>query len=204
MGRFVDLTDKKFQAWTVLSRAPKTAYGRTAWNCRCSCGGEFIVAGCHLISGASSKCKTCYSKKLLGPGSMNFKHGHRGRTYRIWCNMIQRCENPNNNQFPNYGARGIAVCESWRSDYRNFWADMGECPSPSHQIDRKNNNLGYEPSNCRWATQSENMLNTRRNHLVIYHGETMPLTEACRRAGVNHSTARWRIKHGRPFTGATQ
>jgi hypothetical protein len=76
--------------------------------------------------------------------------------------MLQRCRNPNNRDYRNYGARGIAVCERWLS-FENFYADMGD-PPPGMSIDRVNNDLGYSAKNCRWATTSEQNRNRRPSH----------------------------------------
>jgi hypothetical protein len=82
--------------------------------------------------------------------------------YRAWVGMIQRCENPNLKNFSRYGGRGIKVCAAWRQSYLLFLKDMGRRPSPQHSLDRIDNDGDYEPSNCQWATASEQMHNTRR------------------------------------------
>lgn len=89
--------------------------------------------------------------------------------------MIQRCENPKDKGYRNYGGRGIRVCDRWHS-FINFIADMGNRPSDKHQLDRKNNDGNYEPSNCRWATKLENNANTRRNVFLTVNGETHHFT----------------------------
>lgn len=88
----------------------------------------------------------------------------RGETveYRCWRGLRQRCCNPKTRAFKRYGGRGIIVCERWLHSYENFLADMGRKPTPAHSIDRINGDGNYEPGNCRWATQSEQMRNVRR------------------------------------------
>lgn len=79
--------------------------------------------------------------------------------YRVWVSMHQRCGNPNNPAWSNYGSRGITVCERWRS-FEHFFSDMGWRPADM-LIDRINNDGNYEPANCRWATRSVSNLNRR-------------------------------------------
>jgi hypothetical protein len=97
------------------------------------------------------------------------KHGHNKRgqitkTYRCWVDLRKRCFNPRRPEYPNYGGRGITVCERWNS-FPNFLADMGEMPL-GLSIDRINNDGNYEPSNCRWATRSEQMKNRRASSIA--------------------------------------
>lgn len=91
----------------------------------------------------------------------NFKHGWSNTpTWKSWMCMIERCYDVRNASYPQYGARGITVCDRWRDSFVNFLEDMGERPSREYQIDRRDPDGDYEPGNCRWLTRTEN--NARR------------------------------------------
>ena len=111
--------------------------------------------------------------------------------------MIQRCTNEHADNYERYGGRGIAVCDIWRNDFEEFydWA-MESGYDKELTLDRKDNELGYFPENCRWSTRKEQQSNTRRNHKVTYNGETHTLAEWSRILGVNHETLRYRVNHG--------
>lgn len=99
-----------------------------------------------------------------------FKHGHNNRlgqspTYKSWDDMLSRCRRPSHNSYPQYGGRGITVCERWL-DFRNFLADMGERPA-GMSLDRRDGSKGYDPGNCRWATQKQQVRNSSRPKPVI-------------------------------------
>lgn len=148
------LVGSRFGKWTVVAFYDmRGEYSR--WVCRCDCGNEGVVFRCNLRTGHSYGCSECAAKRRT-------KHGHCRnrtwtRTYSIWHSMMGRCYIPSATGFPNYGGRGIRVCERWH-DYKNFLADMGECP-PGYQIDRIDNDGDYEPANCRWVTHAENQRN---------------------------------------------
>ncbi len=119
-------------------------------------------------------------------------HGRsRTRAYRIWTHMKMRCYNPQE-AAKGYQARGITVCDRWRWSFENFLADMGD-PPPGLTIERKNNDLGYSPENCVWATHTEQMNNTRKSRLLTYHGETLTMAQWARKLGVKRSTLEQRF-----------
>lgn len=128
-------------------------------------------------------------------------HGHsvhRAFTpeYGAWSNMIQRCTNPNNPEYHNYGERGITVCERWRLSFTAFWEDVGDRPSPQHSIHRINNDIGYEPGNVRWVTAREQGAGRRRNVWIEAGGERLILAEWSRRTGIPYDTIRGRLLRG--------
>jgi hypothetical protein len=129
-------------------------------------------------------------------------HGHSrvgkiSDEYRCWLGMIQRCTNSNVRGYPDYGGRGIKVCERWLNSFENFFEDMGQRPSKSHSLDRFPNNDGdYKPGNCRWATKLEQMSNKRSNRLIDYQGELLCLAEWARRTGIRAETITSRLKKG--------
>lgn len=111
----------------------------------------------------------------------------RNRLYWVWADMLSRCRNPNHKHFANYGGRGITVCDRWQAEggFDRFMADMGERPQ-GMTLDRRNNDLGYSPENCRWATRKEQNSNRRNCIFVEIDGEKITLRECCRRLGISY------------------
>lgn len=115
----------------------------------------------------------------------------------VWRNMIQRCHNPNHHQYCSYGGRGITVCDEWRNDYSCFreWA-LKNGYVQGLTIDRIDNNGGYSPQNCRWATYKEQNRNKRSNRNITLNGETKCLTEWAEFFGISVFTATRRLNKG--------
>ncbi len=116
--------------------------------------------------------------------------------YNVWASMKDRCSNPNNAQFKNYGARGISVCERWRESYQAFFEDMGPRPSPKHSVDRINNDGNYEPNNCRWADSKTQTRNMRRNRLIEIGGVMYRVTTLVEKSGLSRNCIIRRAESG--------
>lgn len=130
-------------------------------------------------------------------------HGHTTKTtmsptYKSWHSMLQRCNNPKCPEYSTYGGRGLSVCAEWHT-FERFLADMGARP-PGMTLDRIDNNLGYGPQNCRWATRRTQQRNRRTNHMLTLNGKTLCLQAWAEKLGLKAHTLYYRIyKHNWPL-----
>jgi hypothetical protein len=166
---------QRFGRWIVLADAPRWKH-QARFLCRCDCGTDREVFAFVLLDGTSTSCG-CFMREKNGKliGERSRTHGEtigRGPSieYSTWVGMIDRCENPRNKSFPDYGGRGIRVCPEWRDSFPGFLAEVGRRPGPEFSIDRIDNSRGYEPGNVRWATrlqQNRNRRPARRAEQVV-------------------------------------
>jgi len=183
--KLIDITGKKFHKLLVIEYAGRN---RTSaqWLCLCDCGNKVIVVGNKLRSGHTKSCK-CNQKEAVK--KMAETHGMTNSPeYGSWRSMRERCNNPNNIGYKDYGAKGITVCERWQSSFENFLKDMGKKPTTKHTVDRKDFTKGYSPENCKWATYLEQGSNIRRNVYIEYNGERLIIAHWARKFGINPST----------------
>lgn len=185
--RLIDLTGKQFGRLTVIQyvKSPR------GWLCKCSCGTEKIIASIALRLGRTKSCGCWHSECVT---KKNITHGkNRTSIYTRWQQMMDRCYNPNNNNYKDYGGRGITVDEPWHV-FENFYKDMGEPTTPKHSLDRIDNNKGYNKNNCRWATNKVQTNNTRRNHIIEFNGQRKTLAQWSELTGLDSSAIRRRLK----------
>jgi len=159
----IDLTLQTFGRLWVLNREPSDAGGRARWLCVCECGNKVIVRGICLRAGRRQSCG-CLQVETQRRNRDQTRHGHARKggpspTYITWKSMLQRCNDPNATGYERYGGRGIKVCARWLV-FESFLSDMGERPE-GRSLDRRDNEKGYEKSNCRWATRLEQRHNRR-------------------------------------------
>ncbi len=188
----------------IIGDAPSKKYGRTIRRiviCECDCGNIKNISLNSLKSGLTKSCG-CLSVELTKKRST--KHGltiNKGgnnkdrRMYRLWHSMIQRCNVKRNKSFPNYGGRGIYVCDRWKNSVTNFIEDMGYKPR-GKSLDRINNDGPYSPENCRWATASQQVNNQRKRKdavSITHKGVTMGIKEWSNKLGINYITLYNRI-----------
>ena len=160
----------------------KNGKNRHYYRCMCDCGNVFEVRGDLLNSGNNKSCG------CLQFDPKHIKHGLTGtKPYMVWANMKDRCNNPKNANYHNYGGRGIKVCKEWIESFESFyeWL-MNNGYKEGLSIDRVNVNGNYEPSNCKLITQAEQMLNTRRNVFYTYNGKRQTIKEWADEWGVDY------------------
>ena len=197
MATRVDLSGQRFVRLLVQReggpRIQPNGQRKRRWVCLCDCGKETLVEGSNLTTGNTTSCG-CWDLER------RIKHGCGGSNktpeYRSWRAMRQRCTNPNNSEWPRYGGRGITVCERWDS-FERFLADMGPRPA-GHSIDRIDNEQGYSPANCRWATTKQQNRNRRDNRWITFRGERRLRADVAEELGVLSNVLQGRIRLGWP------
>lgn len=177
---------------TAIRKVGTAHDGQALWLCKCDCGNTHIARGHTLRRGETKSCG-CKRNELLGRSRR--KHGMTNtRIYSIWAGMKNRCFNPLEPAFKNYGNRGITVCDDWKNSFEVFceWA-MENGYSDNLSIDRIDNNGNYCPENCRWVTPEKQANNRRSNHYIEFNGETHTIQEWSRITGIRHGTIERRI-----------
>lgn len=218
--KLIDRTGMRFGRLTVLRKHPAPSKsGGSLWDCVCDCGNMKTVIGSNLMQRSSCGCWRSEMSREMGSDPANiakrsgknaggYKHGCKARgkataEYKVWLSMKRRCYDATCKDYPNWGGRGVRVCERWNSSFESFLSDMGLRPSSKHSIDRIDSSGNYEPSNCRWVTPDIQGANTRSCRSITVHGVTFCTMKAAALAyGINETTLHLRIKAGMPIDRA--
>jgi hypothetical protein len=190
-----NLIGQRFGMLRVIERTTKSypcGQKQTHWVCSCDCGNTATICHSNLTKKGEGRISCgCQKGRLIT--EKRTRHGKTGTSvYHCWASLKDRCKNPKAKSYRDYGARGITVCERWHL-FDNFLADMGEPPEPGWMIERTDNEKGYSPDNCIWATRIHQQRNTRRNRLITFNGETKTLAEWSEVLKINRRTLAARI-----------
>lgn len=203
------LAGQRFGCLVVLRQATHGEYRRgkgeiSYWLCQCDCGEQAFFRGRFLVKGQTKACgingHTWADVQRMAGVYWQFPV-----EYRNWETMVNRCRDDSDEKRARlYMDRGIAVCERWSGEdgFVNFLMDMGEKPTPEHTIERIDNDRGYEPGNCRWATTAEQARNKRNSLWIEYRGERVLLIDLAARVGLSYPTLKGRLKNGWPLDKA--
>lgn len=190
-GKPMIKTGDKFNRLTAIKFVDMRMNSQQFWLFKCECGNEKVISVNSVKIGTTKSCG-CLSSELLKKRS---KHGMcKTKIYKIWAVMLQRCFNQDNKGYKNYGGRGIKVCSEWLK-FENFYKDMGDKPE-GMTLDRKNNNLGYCKSNCKWSNRKEQNNNKRNNILITYKNKTQTLSQWAEELNINYNIFFYRFKSG--------
>ena len=185
----IDITGQKYNRLTAIKRVGSNNMGST-WLFQCDCGNQIVTGSNNVRKGRTKSCG-CYNQELR---KSRIKHGmFNTRLYVAWSHMRQRCNNPSNKEYRNYGARGISICEEW-DEFINFynWA-MANGYEKTLTIDRIDNDGNYEPNNCRWVTMAVQESNKRTNHYIEFNGEKMTMSQCAKMNGVSINAFRYHV-----------
>ena len=197
-----DLTGQRFGKLIALEPIGQDKHKNVIWLCRCDCGRTHEVVSRALVNGSTKSCG-CYERgKFRNKQNVEHHGGSDERLYRVWGGMLNRCYDKNRSEYPNYGGRGITVCEEWKESYAEFrrWALANgydpELPGSECSIDRIDVNAGYCPANCRWVPMDEQLRNTQTTIHLDYRGRSITMREASEIGGITIKTIWARIKRG--------
>ena len=177
MSKLIDLTGKRYGNLVVMERLENESGGITKWKCLCDCGNYTIVRGRNLKSGAVKSCG-CLRKTKKPTLRHNMS---KTRLYREWASIKRRCYTVTDNNYKNYGKRGIGMCDEWKNSFESFmeWA-LQNGYSDDLTIERINVNGDYCPENCLFIPHNQQASNRRSSYSITYENKTQNLTEWCK------------------------
>lgn len=191
-GKRIDETGKFYGNLMVIEfsylRKTKSGVNQSMWLCQCECGEVFEVRAGDLRRKDGRAIRSC---KYCGPTRHSHCTGFQSSEYISWRSMKTRCQRQKD-----YISRNITVCEQWVNSFVNFLEDMGFKPDPSYTIERIDNNKGYEPGNCKWATRYDQSRNKRSNTKITINDRTMILADWIKESGVSIWKYFYLVKNG--------
>lgn len=196
-NNILDLVGLRVNHLSVIEKTDGRYNGGVLWRCSCVCGRENVLVKANILKAGRIKSCGCKTNELISKARTTHgcsKNPETIKTYQAWRHMRERCEKPKHKSFPDYGGRGISVCERWQ-DFSNFYSDMGDLPF-GMTIERIDNNKGYSPENCRWATQKEQANNRRNNRLISLDGITKTLSQWSEFVEISYDTLSLRMARG--------
>lgn len=204
LGKPPILTGDVFGRLTVIEEVTeRTRKGHKQYLCSCECGNTKITTASSLRNKTVRSCG-CWQRESRHTHTL--KHGHtvgyqRSTEFNTWVSMLERCNNPNNHAYSDYGGRGIKVCDRWMGDdgFANFFADMGEKPKGT-SLERVDNSKGYNKENCVYATRKVQARNRRSSLIVEHNGESKSLAEWCEQLEIPYEPTRRRLHRGQSMT----
>jgi len=192
-----DFIGKRYGRLTVLKQLPSIKKGtdvRRVVLCLCDCGNEKEKKIKELENGSTKSCGCLHSDRAK---VFNKKHGGCNTSeYRSWQGLKSRVFNKKNKKYPNYGGRGIVICDRWKDSFENFLKDIGKKPTGKYTIGRIDNDGDYCPENCRWENDFQQAQNKTNNTKILYNGELKCIDTLARECGVERRKFRWRISKG--------
>lgn len=196
IGNAKDITNQRFGRLVALGPIGRRDK-HIEWLCHCDCGKTISASGKELRSGHT---KSCGCQKRDSTIKRNTTHGMSNQPiYETWQSMIKRCTNPNTRSYPDYGGRGITVCDEWRHDFQAFYSHVSQLPhygEKRYTLDRTNNSLGYFPGNMRFATATQQGRNQRQTIILTHNDKTQCLADWAEELGLTYSTLYQRIYLG--------
>lgn len=182
----------KFGRLLVLGQAVRTNPKRIRWSCLCDCGNELSVNAGNLSSCHTISCG-CAQKENTSKANSKYVVRSRTPTYNSWASMITRTTSKSHKSYERY--KNLGVCTRWLNSFDDFVVDMGLRPDKT-TLDRIDNNKGYFPENCRWATKKEQQNNLSVNVILEFNGETLNIQQWAEKLNISHDILRGRIKLG--------
>lgn len=201
--RFERLEVIKFDHYIYIKKQDGYEYRVKAWLCKCDCGTLKVIRHNALTTGNTKSCG-CFMREhqheFIKQYTKPLKHPREHRLHEIWIGIKERCNNPQNFVYKNYGGRGIKICEEWNDIHGGYdafyeWA-MNNGYSDELSIDRIDVNGDYHPENCRWANNYVQSLNKRNTLYLTYKGIKKPLMEWAKEYNIPYRRLKERIKSG--------